>query len=305
MTLDDLLSNHIDKDHHTPATIKSYQSALNQFRKDLGNRKVTAYEREDIEHWKSLVLSRASGSTWNNYHRHIRTLFNTAIKDGLINGENPFNRVRQVTKPQERIKVCELSQLTNAIKYIENNSNRFKPSWFWVVLIKIIYYTGMRRRQLVGLCWKDIDFEGDSLLLSTKHSKTKEEWSIPITEEIKPLLELTKERTLDAGIECLDTNQVFNITVFNKRYTGLELSGEQVSGMFKRLTNVLGYPISSHMLRHTMATEICNSYELGKASIQLRTLQQQLGHTDIRTTAKYIHPSIDAQAIMLRNLKEI
>lgn len=55
------------------------------------------------------------------------------------------------------------------------------------------------------------------------------------------------------------------------------MTASQLSGFFRRLTKQVGFPVSAHMFRHTMATEIAKSG-------QIKELQEILGHSDVRTT---------------------
>ncbi len=303
MDLEELLECHIDRSHHSVATERTYRTALSVFQRDTSIRMVNDITTESVEWWKQLVLSRASGSTWNNYHRHMSILFDSAIKNNLIAVSNPFKQVRQITKPIEKEKICSLSSIKEAIAHIKTNPGKFHPAWFWVGIIRMFYYTGMRRRQLVGLTWADINYGEKTLLLSALHSKTKKQWNVPITAEVNAVLVtmLTESRSILGRTPDFDA-QIFNVTLFNERYTGNVMKGEQVTGMFRKLRNA-GFPISPHKLRHTMATQICNIEDAGEASVALRTLQVQLGHSDISTTAKYMRPSLKAQALMISQLK--
>ena len=302
MDLTELLESHIDRNHHSTSTERTYRTAILLFQRDTGITMVGDITPEIAYKWKQQVLNRASGSTWNNYHRHMKALYEGAIRRGFVNSSNPFKQVEQVKNPIERNKICSLSIIKQAIAHIEATSN-FNPAWFWVVVIRMFYYTGIRRRQLVGLTWENINYSDRTLLLTAVHSKTKKQWYIPITTEVNTILVtvLNETKKVLGTVPDIST-QIFNITLFNERYSGNEMTGEQVTGMFRKLRNA-GYPLSPHKLRHTMATQICNIGDAGEASVALRTLQVQLGHSDISTTAKYMQPSIKAQALMLSQLK--
>lgn len=73
-----------------------------------------------------------------------------------------------------------------------------RPTWFWSIVINTFYYSGIRRLQLVGLTWKDIDFDSATIHLRATSSKTHREWFIPIAQPLRPELEnlylLTTER---------------------------------------------------------------------------------------------------------------
>ncbi len=304
MTLDDLFEHHVSTKTLSPTTIASYRTAVNVMRQDIGDIEVERLCVGDLENWKAQVLSRCSGTTWNNYHRHMKALFSTAMESGLLNGENLLKKVKSVRHSQASIKYCEISEITDAIYAIEQNPDSFYPPWFWVSVIKMLYYTGMRRRQIIGIKWKDVNYQNETLKLSAEHSKTELEWDIPITSGIKDVLDTVSEATIKQGKEVEGNYQIFNVTIFNHRYVGNEMTAEQLSGFFKRL-RVKGHSVSPHKLRHTMATEICNQGDSDSMPFSLRTLQKQLGHGDITTTSMYLHPSLKAQAAMLDKLKPI
>lgn len=91
-----------------------------------------------------------------------------------------------------------------------------------------------------------------------------------------------------AGPDRLQRNQMFNVTSFYPRYSGTALTEAQVTGFFKRLTQVSGIQVSAHRLRHTLATELTRG-----ENRDLKAVQDLLGHTDIRTTMGYVHTNTD------------
>jgi len=162
-----------------------------------------------------------------------------------------------------------------------------KPCWFWQAVIRFIYYTGVRRKQLISIKWKDINIDKQTLFLSVEGEKTDISRTLPIQ---KNLIRVIREFQLllvhHYSFAYHPEAQLFNITLFYKRYRGDKMTEDHVSGFFRRLSKKAGFPVSAHMLRHTMATEIAKT---GKT----KTLQQILGHTDISTTMNfYVHPDI-------------
>ncbi|CAB5504287.1 Phage integrase, partial [Bathymodiolus azoricus thioautotrophic gill symbiont] len=65
-----------------------------------------------------------------------------------------------------------------------------------------------------------------------------------------------------------------------------QMTEGHVSQLFVKWSDKIGTPISPHRFRHTVATKIANS------GCNLKSLQQLLGHTDIKTTFGYIETNI-------------
>lgn len=176
--------------------------------------------------------------------------------------------------------------MTATIDLLRNSDKAPKPAWFWLIAFRLLYFTGMRRRQLTSLKWKDIDFKENIIVLRAEGCKTKRDWTIPIPATCLSDLHRLRARTKAVNRGAVKPNdQVFRVQLFYNRYKGEELSPEQMGGFFGRLSKELMGRVSSHRLRHTMATE------LAKGSNQnLKLLQQILGHTNLSTTLEYVHP---------------
>lgn len=93
--------------------------------------------------------------------------------------------------------------------------------------------------------------------------------------------------------------QVFNITLFNKKYSGKQTSVTQISGFYKRLAKNTGIPVSPHRFRHTMATKL-GSYP----NINIFALSNILSHTNIRVTQHYIEADLNPQRELIKILEK-
>ena len=309
--LDKLLSVYFDTQTLRPATLRGYRTATNLLIKDNSIEFIEDVTERILLSWKKDILARATATTWNNYHTHLRALFNFALKRGWIK-ENIFLTVTQVTPPRLKKKTIQISSLKIILDTLEEFQENFEPQWFWLTLIKLFYYTGMRRQQLISLKWKDIDLVEKMILLSLEGSKTHREWFIPMPDECYEPLKILKERSkieLDKKnafkenkfIKNINEEYVFKLQLFTDKYQGTVLSSEQVAGFFKKLSRYSGEIISSHRLRHTMATQVAQSGE----NPDIRSLQYIMGHTNIRTTLEYVEPQTKHLRTVINKLPKI
>ena len=236
------------------------------------------------------------GRELNMYRRHMRALWNHAIRHHGCTS-NPFADTAPARAPKLRKKTVDSVDLQTVLRALRDTGDEgpyVRPTWFWSIVINTFYYSGIRRLQLVGLTWKDIDFDAATIHLRATSSKTHREWFIPIAQPLRPELEnlylLTTERL---GRTPRSEEQVFNVTLFNDGFKGKTMTVDQLGATFWRLSKATNIRISPHRLRHTMATELA-------ASKDIRTLQELLGHTNISTTMQYVHPDMDR----MRNLLE-
>lgn len=256
---------------------------------------------ERLLDWRDHLLNvrRVSQATWNNYLRHLKLLVHFGHESGdLPVSVNPFSGVKRVQEYQCSKKVIPSADLRLLMAYLdqEKADMEFYPVWFWKVAIRTLYYTGMRRRQLVSLRWADVDFSRCVIRLRADSSKTKREWSIPIPAPLHESLEVLRAATVQVrGRVPLAEEQVFCVQWFNRAYKGKETSVGQVSGFFKRLKNKSGIAVSAHRFRHTLGTKVA-------ATGQIRDLQKQLGHTDLKTTMGYVQPDLGRMRDMLEVL---
>lgn len=167
-------------------------------------------------------------------------------------------------------------------------------------IFRILAFTGLRKGELLGLRWKDIDFKNKTL--SVKQTlATVENWrlefQVPKTEKSLRTISLDdetlqvikrwqlkqKELFLQFGIKALKNgNQLLFTTEENKPYY-LDFINHNLKLIVKE--HDLKY-ITPHGFRHTHCSLL---FESGAS---LKEVQVRLGHTDIKTTMDiYAHVS--------------
>lgn len=297
-TVSDLVEDYLSERLLRPATCRLYRVIAERWIADMGIHIVADVGTLDVRQWRDSVLARARRETWNTYRRHMRALWNHAVRREACTN-NPFADTAPAREPMQRKKTVDSADLNRIIATLCGNDqlrNKIQPAWFWAIVIKTFYYTGIRRRQLTELRWKDINLDEATIHLRATSSKTHREWFIPIAPPLRPELEnlllLTTDRITrpPRGDE-----QVFNVTLFHHRFKGTTMTVDQLTGTFERLSKAANIRITPHRLRHTMATELA-------ASKDIRTLQQLLGHTSIHTTMQYVHPDMDRMRGLLEGI---
>lgn len=150
----------------------------------------------------------------------------------------------------------------------------------WSALWALVLYAGLRRSEAAALRWRDVDLEqkrivvresADGLAPKSGHHRV-----ISLHPELRPWLPSPGEPD--------------HLVLQGRRRAGAaaaDPTADQVVGVQKALTRHLlraGLPhFSVHDLRHTFASLAV------AAGVDLRTLQDALGHSSLTTTARYVH----------------
>ena len=199
---------------------------------------------------------------------------------------------------QKQKKTIQNGTIPDIIQIIQLESDRYSPDWFWIIVTHFLYITGIRRRQLVHILWEHIDFNKQTVLICADGSKNYKERKLPLPEMLIDDLTILLKKHREVG-KTLHSDQVFNITRFNSKYHGLTCNANQVTGFYKRLKNNTGITVSPHRFRHTMASELGNI-----SNINILTLSNILGHSDLRVTRQYVEMDLAPQMELVKKLEQ-
>ncbi|MCI9469429.1 MAG: site-specific integrase [Oscillospiraceae bacterium] len=205
-----------------------------------------------------------SAKSVRNIHCFISHAMNRAIDEKLIS-ENPASRCILPKKEQKEIEILPLTDLQ---KFFEEAK---KSGVFELYFTELA--TGLRRGELLGLKWTDIDFNANSIYIQrqitridgeVKESplKTKNAYrQIIVPTEIGEILKQKKER-----------ENGFSEYVFSSP-TGGPISPDSVLKMLHRVLKRAGLEkVRFHALRHTFATLALQN------GVDVKTLSGLLGH---------------------------
>ncbi|OOF59695.1 hypothetical protein BKL49_02575 [Rodentibacter myodis] len=236
-------------------------------------------------HWRTEVLLKIKAVTWNNYCRHLKSLYNFAIEQNFINiKDNPFKKmmVREDKAPRKVLDDVIFKKIDLLFQNEENLPARLQPKWFILCLINVLKYTGIRRAQLVKLRVKDISLSRKMICIPSHINKSHKYHEIPIPQILFSDFQRIAYELKKKGDN--DDAQFFNVNRFSTTNyrQGKEMSNHQLSHIFNVLSKVVHCKISPHRFRHTLATKLIKN----KTSIY--DVKRILGHSDLKVTMSYI-----------------
>jgi len=266
---------------YSPHTVRSYLNDLDQFYSFLSALglpedplKVTSH---DIRAWIVSMLD--SNYTTVSVHRKIsclRVFYRYLRKEALIKTD-PLEKVvlpkRKKTLPVfvEEVAMKNLLDDYNFGDDFSGIRNR--------TIIEMLYLTGMRRSELIGLHNNDIDLSEGSLKVTGKRNKQR---IIPLVnsfiQRLDQYIKLREEINHDSG------NDWFFITdKGNKLYDKYVYT--IVNGYLAMVTTI--EKKSPHILRHTFATHMLNR------GADLNSIKELLGHANLSATQVYTHNTFE------------
>jgi integrase len=199
-------------------------------------------------------------ATVNNELKVLSSLLSKAVEWGRL-AEHPMKggKVKPLHAPNTLER--ELSD--------EEEERLLKASPTWLQdLIMVAVDTGLRRGELVGLCWDRVDLaRAEVRLTETKNGKERR---VPLTARAHGVLSrVRRTRAEEAG--------PFPPGPGKRPWV--------VASAFRRARTQAGLTdFRFHDLRHTFATRLV------RAGVDLITIARLLGHSDLRMVLRYAHP---------------
>ena len=200
-------------------------------------------------------------------------------------------RIRYVKEEQKNMRVLSVDEQLQLTTYLNSNTDIYKLG------ILIALYTGIRVGELCALQWDDITDEyiqinKTMMRIKTDNGKTGIKIGSPKSESSKRLIP-TPQCLLPLIRQYRNSGYVLSTDKLN--YTEPRLM--QIK--FEKMIKECGLDKTNfHALRHTFATRCI------EAGVDIKTLSEILGHSDVKTTLnRYVHSSFELKQKSMKLLE--
>lgn len=265
----------------SPSTIISYRSDLSLFAKFAMRQGLLDLQNIDSHSIRKFLLElqqvySLKATTLRRRIHALRSFYNYCIDEDYVI-KNPM---RKIKSPKKEHPLPIFLTDEEAKRYLDTPT---KDPQAWLrkrdrAILDVLFFTGIRRNELLGLAMEDINLNEWSLrVIKGKGSKDR---LLPLNSKlIKSMSEYLTVRPKSRS------NKFFVSYNYNAQLTK--------AGLYKlfrkhlKTAKITRKGISPHKIRHTFATMVL------RGSRDIVAVQELLGHTDISTTRIYLHTTTE------------
>ena len=274
-----------------PSTVRNYRNMINRhLLPAFGAMRVEHLSVREIERWRSGMTAvrdarPLTNKTKNNLLVLMHAIFRRAVKVYGLDANPVANVDRFRVRSSGDIQVFSPEEVWALVRAAGSETD--------AAIYLTAAFTGLRRGELLGLRWRDVDFAGSTIRVRASYAagqlttpKSGKVRAVPMAPDVASALAKLGQRPRFTGEDDF---------AFCGEH-GLPLDGDALSSRYRdALERGNLRKLRFHDLRHTFGTRM-----IAKADI--RRVQEWMGHADIQTTMKYLHYAPrpeDAQLVAL------
>ena len=268
---------------YSELTIRAYRDDIRQFVSFYGASEETFKPEEvtstDVRGWiMSMTESKMSPNSVNRKISSLRSFYRYLTRSGTVE-KIPFQKISFQKKPKRLPVFVEESRMQAILRAVTEPSDDFRTERDSLIIL-LFYATGIRIAELIDIRDEDYSAASGELRVTGKGNKQRIVPVLPgVARKIARYLSLR-----NAQIICKN----------DKNYLFLTDKGKRIgrTAVYQVVTGTLGLfgvqgKRSPHVLRHTFATHLLNR------GAEIKSIQELLGHSDLRTTEIYTHNTIE------------
>lgn len=250
----------LEQKRYSPSTIKTYRIYFSDFMEYHKGRNIDRLKVADINHYiLYLVNEKKISVSQQNMRINAIKFYYEKVKGGKRQYYGGITRAKEYKTLPEVLSRNEISRILSCLPNLKHHC-----------MISLIYSAGLRRSELLNLTPKDIISERMLVRIMGKGKKCR--YSLLSEKVLNELRTYYKEYRPKKWLFEGDTS-------------GEQYSASALVKILKEAAERAGikHRVHVHMLRHSFATHLLEQ------GTDLRTIQELLGHNDIKTTSIYLH----------------
>ena len=252
----------LEQKRYSPSTIKTYRAYFSDFMEYHKGRNIDRLKVADINMYiLYLVNEKKISVSQQNMRINAIKFYYEQVKGGKRQYYGGITRAKEYKTIPEVLSKNEIKRILDQLSNIKHRC-----------MISLVYSAGLRRSELLNLTPKDINSETMSVRIMGKGKKCRYSLLSPkLLEELRLYFREYRPKKW----------------LFEGETPGVQYSASALVKVLKEAAQRAGikHRVHVHMLRHSFATHLLEQ------GTDLHTIQELLGHNDIKTTAIYLHTS--------------
>jgi integrase/recombinase XerD len=271
-------------------TLKAYKIDLRQFSEQSSSQDITKIRTEMLEEYIAWLHQQYKPKSVKRKIASLKAFFHYLEYKEIID-RNPFTKIQvRFREPVILPKTIPLHTVETFLSTIYDQRLNAKTDYQKrnalrdAAVIELLFATGMRISELCTLNYNDINLYDGTVLIYGKGDKERR---IQIGNDA--VLHILTEYKNNFQIEIKSCKHFF------ANQSGKALSDQSVRRMINKYSSLAAIElhITPHMFRHTFATSLL------EADVDIRYIQEMLGHSSINVTEIYTHVAVAKQRDIL------
>ena len=274
LSIEEALDAFMESKRDVYRDVAKYQSVLRSLKAGFAGKTLRSITVEDVRKFAALRRATCAPATVNRGLAVLKTVYNQAIADGRAE-INPVKSVKLFQENNQRVRFLTADE--------EQKLHEVLPFDYWALVV-VALHSGMRQSEQFDLCWTDVNFETG--VITIPRSKNGSSRTIVMND------------TLRDTLRALPSWNRGELVFPNSRDTRLNASNFLNKAWIPALKRAGVENFRWHDLRHTFASRLV------MAGVDLRTVQELMGHKTMNMTLRYAHLSPEHNLAAVKKLDE-
>lgn len=257
-------------------TILNYEHDLDEFKNYIETKKI---DYKDMDYSKvsdyllHLSSKKYSSSSINRHLSSIRSFYAYLLKEKYVNS-SPFKTIHGPKKEKKLPNYLKYQEFLDLINSLGTSPLEKRNR----MILELLFATGVRVSELINIKLTDINFKEQEIKVYGKGKKMR---IVYFNNECQKVM---SDYVLNVRQEILNGKYCEYLII---NHLGNKITTRGIEEIIDKciLKSSLNHKISPHTLRHTFATLLLNE------GMDIREVQELLGHARLSTTSIYTHVS--------------